>query len=53
MEAHDIKGVILGNFKTLYYVNRPYGDLCDLENDPLNQRIYGTISNINKKSYRV
>lgn len=37
MEAHDIKGVILGSFKTMYYVNRPYGELYDLKNDPLEQ----------------
>lgn len=35
MEAHDIKGVIIGKIKTLYYVERPYGELYDLEKDPL------------------
>ncbi len=34
MEAHDIKGVIENGIKTLYYVNREYGELYDLNNDP-------------------
>lgn len=35
MEAHDMKGVIVGDIKTVYYVNRPYGELYDLAKDPL------------------
>ncbi|MFI3326397.1 MAG: sulfatase-like hydrolase/transferase [Clostridia bacterium] len=35
MEAHDIKGIIENKIKTLYYVNRDYGELYDLAKDPL------------------
>lgn len=34
MEAHDIKGVIEHGIKVLYYVDRQYGELYDLNNDP-------------------
>lgn len=34
MEAHDIKGVIRDGIKTLYYVERDYGELYDLNTDP-------------------
>lgn len=35
MEAHNIKGVIVDQIKTIYYVDRPYGELYDLKKDPL------------------
>ncbi len=34
MEAHDMKGIIEDGIKTIYYVNRPYGELYDLNKDP-------------------
>ena len=35
MEAHDMKGVIEDGIKVVYYVNRPYGELYDLNQDPM------------------
>ncbi|ONI44124.1 sulfatase [Candidatus Epulonipiscioides gigas] len=35
MEAGDIKGVINDNIKTVSYINRDYGELYDLNKDPL------------------
>lgn len=35
MEAHDIKGIIENKVKTLYYIERDYGELYDLAKDPL------------------
>ncbi len=34
MEAHNIKGVIEDGIKVLYYVERNYGELYDLNTDP-------------------
>ena len=35
MEAGDIKGVLKNGIKTIYYLNRDYGELYDLNQDPL------------------
>lgn len=34
MEAHDLKGTIENEIKVIYYVNRPYGEIYDLKDDP-------------------
>ncbi|MGV8979725.1 sulfatase family protein [Clostridium sp.] len=34
MEAGEIKGCIYKGIKTIYYMNRDYGELYDLNNDP-------------------
>lgn len=35
MEAHNLKGIIEDGIKVIYYVEREYGELYDLNNDPL------------------
>ncbi len=35
LAAADLKGVIEDDIKTVYYIDRPYGELYDLKNDPL------------------
>lgn len=34
MEARDIKGVIVGDFKVVCYIEREYGEVYDMKNDP-------------------
>lgn len=34
MEARDIKGVIVGDFKVVSYIEREYGEIYDMKNDP-------------------
>ncbi len=34
MEAHDLKGIIEDNIKVIYYVERDYGELYNLKDDP-------------------
>ncbi len=34
LEAHNMKAIIEQGIKTIYYVNRPYGELYDLNKDP-------------------
>lgn len=35
MEAGEIRGIISDDIKTIHYVNRPYGEMYDLNKDPL------------------
>ena len=35
MEAGEIRGIISDGIKTIHYVNRPYGEMYDLNKDPL------------------
>ncbi len=38
MEAGAIRGIICDGIKTIHYVDRPYGEMYDLKNDPLERK---------------